>query len=308
MAARELIRPVGSWVALVTPFTTDDVIDFPGFQRLVDFQVAGGTDGLLFMGSTGEATSLSGEERRSIIREMTAYCRGRIPAFFGVTCPTTRATVDLAQYAQAQGADGILLVVPPYIAPPQGAVLEFLRTAARSVDIAVAIYNNPSRVIVNMDPETIVRLAQDCPNVVADKEAMPNVSQLTEVYRGTEGRLHLLCCDFPKYDLILPTLAIGGHGTANVAGNIIPREMASQSRPWRNWEDVERTRKLYLEFLPILKVCYAATNPVSVKGALKLLGLPGGDPRPPLPRLEGAKQEEMRQLLERFQLRERYGL
>ncbi len=308
MASGKLIRPTRSWVALVTPFTPEDAIDFPGFCRLVDFQVAGGTDGLLFMGSTGEATSLSGDERGAIIREMAAYCRGKIPAFFGVTCPTTRTTVELAQFAQAQGADGILLVVPPYIAPPQGAVLDFLRTAAKSVDIAVAIYNNPSRVIVNMDPETIVALARDCPNVVADKEAMPNVSQLTEVYRGTEGGLHLLCCDFPKYDLILPTLALGGHGTANVAGNIIPREMVEMSRPWRAWDDVERTRKLYQENLPILKACYAATNPVSVKGALKLLGLPGGDPRPPVPRLDGAKLEEMRQLLTTFRIRERYGL
>jgi 4-hydroxy-tetrahydrodipicolinate synthase len=295
-------------VAIVTPFTPEDAIDFPGFRRLVDFHVAGGTDGLLFMGSTGEATSLTGEERRAIIAEMAAYCRGTIPAFFGVTCPTTRATVELAQFAQARGADGILLVVPPYIAPPQGAILDFLRIVAKSVDVAVAIYNNPSRVAVNMDPETIAALARDCPNVVADKEAMPNLSQLTEVHRLTEGRLHLLCCDFPKYDLILPTLALGGHGTANVAGNLIPREMAEMSRPWRGWEDVERTRKLYLEHLPILKACYAATNPVSVKGALKLLGLPGGNPRPPVPSLDGAKLEEMRELLAAFRIRERYGL
>ncbi|MCR4425463.1 MAG: 4-hydroxy-tetrahydrodipicolinate synthase [Firmicutes bacterium] len=305
--ADKLVRPVGSWVALITPFTAGDKVDIKGFAQLVDFQAANGSDGVIFMGSTGESTSLSMAEKREIIEAMAEYCRGKIPALFGVTCPTTRDTVELAQFAEAQGADGIMLVVPPYIAPPQESVYEFFATVAKSVSIAVALYNNPSRVIVNIDSDTVLRLAE-IPNVVADKEAMPNVSQLADVMHGAAGKINVLCCDFPKYSLILPTLALGGHGTANVAGNIIPKEMAEMSRPWTSWEDVERTRALYAEYSPILKAVYSVTNPVAVKAAVELLGLPAGKPRPPLPTMQGEKLEAMKQLVERFKLREKYNL
>ena len=110
----ELVRPVGSWVALVTPFTNDDKVDMEGFARLVDFHVANGSDGVIFLGSTGEATSLSIDEKKEIIRAMAPYCKGKIPAYFGVTCPTTKDTVALAQLVEECGGDGVMMVVPPY--------------------------------------------------------------------------------------------------------------------------------------------------------------------------------------------------
>lgn len=194
----ELVRPVGSWVALVTPFTNDDKVDMEGFARLVDFHVANGSDGVIFLGSTGEATSLSIDEKKEIIRAMAPYCKGKIPAYFGVTCPTTKDTVALAQLVEECGGDGVMMVVPPYIAPPQDAVYDYFATVAKSISIGVAIYNNPSRVIVNIDPETVIKLAE-IPNVVADKEAMGNISQLAEIIPATKGKLNVLCCDFPKY-------------------------------------------------------------------------------------------------------------
>jgi 4-hydroxy-tetrahydrodipicolinate synthase len=303
-----LVRPEGSWVALVTPFAPDGDVDFDCFRRLVDFHVQHGTDGLLFMGSTGESPSLSMAERQTVITEMTAYCRGKIPAFHGVTCSTTADTVALARHAEAQGADGIMLVVPPYLAPPQGAIFEFFQTVCRSVQIAVALYNNPARVVVNISPETIVRLARACPNLVADKEAVGNVGQLAAVMDGTGGKLNLLCCDAPAYAVILPTLAVGGHGTANVAGNVIPREMAAMSRPWESYADVTRSRELYFEWLPVMEAAYAFTNPVAVKAMVKLLGFPVGNPRPPLPTLNAEQLRPLEALIERLGLRERYGV
>jgi len=301
------VRPVGSWVALVTPFTNDDKVDMEGFARLVDFHVANGSDGVIFLGSTGEATSLSIDEKKEIIRAMAPYCKGKIPASFGVTCPTTKDTVALAQLVEECGGDGVMMVVPPYIAPPQDAVYDYFATVAKSISIGVAIYNNPSRVIVNIDPETVIKLAE-IPNVVADKEAMGNISQLAEIIPATKGKLNVLCCDFPKYSLILPTLALGGHGTANVAGNIIPREMAELSRPWASWEDFKRTQALAEEYRPIMKACYSVTNPVSVKAAMEYLGLPSGKPRLPLKPMVGEKLEQLKQLLDQFKLREKYGL
>ena len=305
---RNLIYPEGSWVALITPFDKNGKLDIKGFKRLVDFQAANETNGLLLMGSTGEPTSLSQEEKKEIISEMAPYCQERIPVFFGVTCGSTAATIELAQFAQEKEADGIMLVVPPYIAPPQTAVYGFLKSVCQSVDIAVAVYNNPARVIVNIDPPTIVRLAEECPNLVADKEAVPSVSQLASVMEGTKGRLRLLCCDAPNYALTIPTLGMGGHGTANVTGNVAPREMAELSRPWRSWEDVVKGRELYFEYLPLMEAAYSATNPVAIKAMVKLMGLPSGDPRPPLPRIEGDKLKPLEDVISRFVLTRKYGL
>lgn len=303
-----LVRPEGSWVALVTPYNHRGDVDMDCFRRLVDFHVSNGTNGLLFMGSTGEAPLLTMGERRSIIAEMTAYCRGKIPAFHGITCSTTAETIEQARYAEEQGADGIMMIVPPYIAPPQSAVFEYFRAVCQSTRIAVALYNNPARVVVNINPETIIRLVQECPNLVADKEAMPSVQQLASVMDGTSGRLRLLCCDAPGHGLVLPTLALGGHGTANVAGNVIPREMAEMSRPWRSWDDVLRSRELYFENLPVMEAAYSHTNPVAIKAMVRLLGFPAGDPRPPLPTLNAEQMRPLEELVVRLNLRERYGL
>jgi 4-hydroxy-tetrahydrodipicolinate synthase len=305
---KELVYPEGSWVALITPFDGKGELDMEGFKRLVDIQVANNTSGLLIMGSTGEPTSLSVEERKEIISELGPYCRGKIPVFFGVTAGSTAATIEFARLSQEKGAEGIMVVVPPYVAPPQGAVYSYLRSVCQSVDIAVAVYNNPARVIVNIDASTIVKLFEEFPNLVADKEAVPNVAQLASVFDGTGGKLRLLCCDAPNYGLVIPTLGMGGHGTANVTGNAAPGEMAELSRPWRNWDDVVKGRQRYFEYLPLMEAAYSATNPVAIKAMVKLMGLPAGDPRPPLPTLEGDKLKPLEAVIEKFRLRDKYGL
>jgi len=303
-----MLKPSGSWVAVCTPFNRDESIDLGGFRDLVAFQARWGTSGILVMGSTGETTLLSPEERRLIIEQVVGYAKdAKIPAFFGCTCLTTKDTVALSRYAEAAGADGILLVVPPYVAPPQDAVYEFFRTVATSVRCPVAIYNNPSRVTVNIDASTVLRLAE-IENVVADKEAMGNLQQLEQVAAGSRGRLHVLVCDWPKFGIILPVLALGGHGTANVAGNIIPKEMAALSRPWTSWKDVEEARNLYLEHVPILEAVYAVSNPVAVKACMNYLGLPAGPPRRPLLEMPAERFAPLKATLDRFRLREKYGL
>ena len=303
-----MLKPSGSWVAICTPFNRDESIDFGGFKTLVDFQARWGSDGILVMGSTGETTLLSQEERREIIHRVVGYAKdAKIRAFFGCTCLTTKETVALSRDAEAAGADGILLVVPPYVAPPQDAVYEFFRTVATSVRCPVAIYNNPSRVTVNIEAATVLKLAE-IHNVVADKEAMGNLQQLEQVVTGSRGRLHVLVCDWPKFGIILPILALGGHGTANVAGNIIPREMAAMSRPWTSWKDVEEARTIYLEHVPILEAVYALSNPVAVKACMNYLGLPAGPPRRPLLEMPAEKFAPLRATLDRFRLKEKYGL
>ncbi len=304
----KLIYPEGSWVAIVTPFDASFGLDLGAMRALVDFQSANGSSTLLIMGSTGEPMALTLDERKRIIREMGAYCRGKIHAFFGVTLGSTAMTIELARYAQDEGADGIVVVVPPYIAPPQDAVFTFLKDVCSAVDISVGLYNNPARVIVNVDPPTIVRLFREVGNLVADKEAMPNVGQLAAVQEGTEGKLPILCCDSPAYGLVIPTLALGGKGTANVTGNVHPRAMAALSKPWTCWEDVESCRSLYAELVPLMEAAYSAPNPIAVKAMIGLLGFPVGHCRPPLPDPPARTLEAMRALIGRYRLGELYGL
>jgi 4-hydroxy-tetrahydrodipicolinate synthase len=302
-----MIRPTGSWVALITPFTEDDAVDVAGFHQLIDFHIAHGTDGLLLCGSTGEPSLLTTDEKREIFEKVLPHARDRIPVFVGTTCGTTSETTELSRHAHRAGADGLLLVVPPYSRPPQEAIYQHFCTVAEAVDLPIAIYNNPSRVGVNIDAETIIRLAE-IPNIVADKEAIPNVAQLAAIMRAVGDRLHLLCCDYPGYSLILPTLTLGGHGSANVTGNIIPEEMALMSRPWRTFEDLQRSRELYFRYLPLLSMMYSLSSPVPVKTAVGLLGLPAGRVRRPLPDLAPDHVEKMQALLVTMGVMEKYGV
>ena len=302
-----MLRPQGSWVAIPTPFTEEDEVDFEGFEKLINFQAENGTDGLLLMGSTGESPALTMEERRDILDRVLAYAKGKIPVFAGTTCGNTKQTIELTQYGQEAGADGALLVVPPYLRPSQEGLYEHFKGVAEAVDIPIAIYNNPGRVGVNIDANTVIKLAE-IPNIVADKEAMPNVGQLVQIRREAGDRLNLLCCDAPGFSLIVPTLALGGHGTANISGNVIPQEMAEMSKPWRSWEDVERTRELLFTYFPLMAGLYSLTNPVVVKAALRLLGLPSGHVRRPLLDMSESDARLLKQVLDELGVTDRYGL
>jgi len=292
-----MFRPTGSWVAMPTPYNADGSIDFGGFKTLIDRQIHYGTSELFLMGSAGEATMLTLEERKTMIRQVVKMTKGRIPVFFGSTLPTTADSVKFAGFAEAEGADGLIFTVPAYLLPPQAAVLEYLRACMAAVKIPVGVYNNPTRVGVHLEVDTLVSLAHEFPNFIVDKEAMPQVSQLVQVKRRLGDRLNILCCDFPKYSIVLPTLAVGGNGTANIGGNIIPEEMARMSRPWTSFEQVEESRKLYFQWYPLLEALYWFSNPIVIKAALRVLGLPSGGIRRPYPELEGEKLTQLTQLM-----------
>lgn len=302
-----MYKPIGSWVAIPTPFNESGTIDWKGFEIFIDHQAAHGTSTLLVMGSAGEVTLLSAEERKEIVRRISKYAKGKIPVFFGAAFPTTEETIKFSQYAESEGADGLVYTAPPYLLPPQSALADHLVACAKSVSIPVAVYNNPSRVGVFIEPDTIGRLAEECPNFVADKEAMGSVQHLVEVKRRVGEKVHILCCDYPKYSILLPTLAIGGHGAANIGGNIIPEEMAAIARPWDSIEKVEESRKLYFKYYPLLEALYWFSNPIVIKAALNILGLPGGMLRRPYQDLRGEKLEDLRKLMDEMGVIEKYG-
>ena len=300
-------KPSGSWVAIPTPMNKDKSIDFEGFRTLVDYHVQNGTNMLFCMGSAGEATMMTLEERKKVVHEMVKICENRIPVYFGSTLASTEASVQFAKYAEAEGADGLIFPAPCYLLPPQTAIKQFYLEVMQSVEIPVGIYNNPSRTGINVRPETIEFLAKECPNFVVDKEAMPNVKQLVEVKRRLGDRLNLLCCDYPEYSIVIPTLALGGNGAANIGGNIIPKEMAKIARPWTSLEIQDECRELYFYYYDLLKELYMFSNPIVIKAALKLMGLSNGVLREPYQELTGSGLESLRRILEKYNIIAEYG-
>lgn len=303
-----MFRPTGSWVAMPTPFSADGRIDFGAFKVLIDRQIQYGTSELFILGSAGETTLLSIEEKKEIIRQIVKITKDRIPVFFGCAAPTTQGAIDLALFAQSESADGIVFTVPPYVLIPQDAAFVHLNSCISSVKLPCAIYNNPSRLGVNVEPETIAELVNRNPNFIADKEAMVYARQLSEVKRLCGDRLNILCCDYPKYSIIVPTLAFGGNGTANIGGNIIPQEAALYSRPWTSMDIIEQCRSEYFKWTPLLAHLYHLSNPIVIKAALNILGLPGGSLRKPYLDYGGENLKRLDNLLADMGIKEKYGI
>jgi len=280
----------GSWPALVTPFNKDDTVNYDLLRKLVGFHAENHSSGVLLMGSTGEAIMLTQEERKKIIDTVLDEANGKIPVMVGVAAVTTKQTIENAKYAKEAGADVGLIVQPPYIKPTQTALYNYFKDIGDAVDLPFAIYNNPERCGVNVEPETIAKLAQH-PNFVAIKEAGPNPYG---VMRTVE------CCDCAFYALIPVVMSSGGKGTSNVTGSLCPREIAVISKPWEGYDDVLNMREMLYKYLPLIRMMYSESNPVPLKYALNLVGANVGKPRKPLLELSEGNQLTMKQTMERL--------
>ena len=290
---------VGSWPALVTPFTDRDEVNVESLRRLVQFHMENRSDGVLLMGSTGEAILLTAEERNRVIDAAIDEAGGKVPVMVGVAAVSTRQTIENARYARDAGADCGLLVQPPYIKPTQAGLYNYFKDVADAVDLPLVIYNNPERCGVNVEPETVARLAQH-PNIVAVKEAGPNPYGVMRMIELTRGEFNVLCCDCAFYALIPVVMASGGKGTSNVTGCLCPREFAELSQPWESYGDVLATREHLYRLLPLIRMLYSESNPVPLKAALNMVGADVGRPRRPLLELSDANVKTLRQTMERL--------
>jgi 4-hydroxy-tetrahydrodipicolinate synthase len=275
----------GSFVALITPFNKDGSVDFGAFRTLLRFHETHGTSAVLIMGSTGETSMLSPKEKKAIIIETAKMKTARMPLFFGCTSNNTEASIANVRFAKDNGADGAILAAPAYICAPEADIERFFLDVADATDLPLGIYNNPPRVKSDLHWEQLLRIFKH-PNFVVHKESTARVGQVAQVLAG-KPNVSVMCCDSPNLGLVVPTMSLGGHGTANMTGNIAPAELATMSTPWTGYADAENFKNTYLRLLPLLHFTYSVVNPVPVKSLMKALGMPAGDLRKPLTALQG---------------------
>lgn len=296
----------GSWVAMPTPFTKDNKIDFEGYQILIDRQIKYGTSQLFILGSAAEVTLLTLAEKKEIVKEIIKMTKGKIPVFFSCASLTTEDSIAFAKYCQEQDADGVIFTVPPYVLVPQSSAFHHMDACMSAISIPCGIYNNPSRLGVQVSPETIAELSKRHANFVVDKEATWSVEQLVKVQRLCKGKVSIMCCDAPGYSIVIPTLGVGGTGTANIGGNIIPEEAAKYSRPWTSMDIVRECREEYFKYFPLLETLYEYSNPIVIKAALKVLGLPAGHLRRPYEDISADEYKQLEKVMIETGVMEKY--
>src|SRR5580658_10448169 len=295
----------GSFVALITPFNRDGSVDFAAFRTLLRFHEDHGTSAILIMGSTGESSMLSPEEKKKIIVECAKMKKANMPIFFGCTGNNTDTTIASVKFAKDNGADGAILAAPAYICAPEDDIERFFLDVADATDLPLGIYNNPPRVKSDLHWDHLIRIFKH-PNYVVHKETTSRVGQVAQVL-AAKTNVAVMCCDSPNLGLVVPTMSLGGHGTANMTGNVAPRELATISMPWTSYSEAENFKNAYLHLLPLLHFTYSAINPVAVKSLMKALGMPAGDLRKPLTALDADALAKGLRIVADLGLDKRYG-
>jgi 4-hydroxy-tetrahydrodipicolinate synthase len=262
-------RPfTGCGTALVTPFTTDGRVDEAAVRRLARRQVEAGMHFLVPVGTTGEAPTLSSDEKRRVIELVVEEVQGAVPVLAGAGGYDTAEVIEAAHVAAAAGATGILSVSPYYNKPTQEGLYQHYAAIAANTNLPIILYNVPGRTGSNIEPATTERLAQ-LPQIVGIKEASGNVFQIADVRRRTPREFLVLSGDDA---LTLPVMALGGEGVISVAGNEVPADMARMVEACERG-DFAAARLIHERLLPLLQANFVESNPVPVKAVMALAGL-----------------------------------
>ncbi len=286
----------GSIVAIVTPFR-NGAVDEEKLRELVEFQIAGGTDGIVPCGTTGEASTLDYEEHIGVIRAVVEQVNKRVPVIAGTGSNSTAEAIELTEKAKAAGADGCLLVTPYYNKPTQEGLYRHYKAVADAVAIPQILYNVPGRTGVNMLPETVARLASH-PNIVAIKEATGSLQQASEVIALCCGKIDVLSGD----DFItFPMMSCGAAGVISVTANIMPKEVAALVDAF-NAGNLEEAKKLHLQLLKISNAMFIESNPIPVKTALGLMGKCSDEVRLPLCPMAEANKAKLAAIMKEYSL------
>lgn len=286
----------GAIVATVTPFRNGK-LDRAALRRLVEFQIASGTDGIVPCGTTGESATLSFEEHEQVIDAVIEAVDGRVPVIAGTGSNNTREAILLTRYARKAGANGALVITPYYNKPTQEGLYRHFRAVAESADIPVVLYNVPGRTGVNMTSQTVARLA-GVANIVGVKEASGNLNQVCDIIRMTPKKFCVLSGDD---FLFFPMMALGAKGVISVASNVAPRAMADLYDAYVIGE-VSRAREIHYHLWPLFHALFIETNPIPAKTALAILGRIREEFRLPLCPMGDANRKALARVLSDMKL------
>lgn len=264
--ARNIFKGLG--IALVTPFTADGDVDYKAIQRLVEYQIQNGADFLCILATTGETPCLSAEEKENIRKLVVEINRGRLPILMGCGGNNTRAVVEELKTGDWSGIDGVLSVCPYYNKPSQEGLYQHFKAIAEASPRPVVLYNVPGRTGINMKSETTVRLARDCENIVAIKEASGSLEQVDEIIKNKPERFDVISGDDA---LTFSMVASGAAGSISVIGNALPKEVSRMIRLEFNGE-YEAARKIHHRFTELYSLLFVDGNPAGVKALLHEMG------------------------------------
>jgi 4-hydroxy-tetrahydrodipicolinate synthase len=279
----------GSFVAIVTPFRNGK-IDEDALKELIEFQIENGTHGVVPCGTTGESPTLTHEEHEYVIELTVKAVNKRVPVIAGTGSNSTKEAIRLTRFAEEAGADAALLVAPYYNKPTQEGLYLHFKQIASQVKIPIILYNIPGRSVVNIQPETVARLAKDCPNIIGIKEASGSLVQASKVFYLC-GRDFLVLSG--EDALNFPLMAIGAQGFITVTANIAPKDVADLYNYYAAGE-IDKARDLHYKLLPLNEALFLETNPIPVKAALSMMDKIAYEYRYPLCQMSEKYYEELR--------------
>lgn len=264
--------------AMITPFDSEGELDLPRTAAFVERLIEGGTDSIIVCGTTGESPTVFYPQKLEVIRTVVQTAAGRIPVIANVGDNCTQDTIDFLQDVEKLGVDGFMTVVPYYNKPPQEGLYRHFKAIAESTELPIILYNIPSRCVVNMLPETTLRLARECPNITAVKEASGDIAQVREIIEGAPDGF---CVYSGDDSFTLPLMEAGGTGVISTISNVATARM-KEIVDAAAAGDLQRARELNERLLPLMNGLFETTNPILVKEALALAGFPVGGVRLPL--------------------------
>ncbi|MCW3128696.1 MAG: 4-hydroxy-tetrahydrodipicolinate synthase [Methanophagales archaeon] len=294
-----MMKIEGVYPALITPFTKDDEIDEEGLRRMVEYVIEGGVAGIVPCGTTGESATLSHEEHKRVI-DVVVDC-SKVPVIAGTGSNNTKEAVEFTKHAEDTGADACLLITPYYNKPNVKGLKEHFKRIGDSVDIPLILYNIPSRTGQNVNAETMVALASEVENIKGVKEASGDLKQIGAIIRSvTERGLDFTVVAGDDF-LTLPVMSLGGKGVISVAANIAPREMSEMVTAMLNGE-MEKAKEINIRLFSLFEAMFLETNPIPVKKAAEMMGLPAGHVRLPLGALSESNEGKLRKVLARLDM------
>ncbi|CAM3726388.1 4-hydroxy-tetrahydrodipicolinate synthase [Alkalicoccus chagannorensis] len=273
--------------AMVTPFDEQGSIDLQALRDLITHLIDHGSDAIVVGGTTGEAPTLSHEEKAALFKNTVDFVQGRVPVIAGTGTNSTYAAVELTQLAEQAGVDAVMLSTPYYNKPNQEGMFQHFRAAAEATSLPVMLYNVPGRTGVHLDASTTIRLAEEINNIVSIKDASGNLDHMTAVISGTPDHFTLYSGDD---SLTLPALAVGADGIVSVTSHVAGEEMQAMVTAYADGQPA-LAAKMHQELVPLMDAMFSAPSPAPVKAALEMLEIRAGSVRLPMMPLDEAESQ-----------------